>query len=326
MIPLGDSLDRRRRPWVTLGVIVVCVLVVLAALGGDPRVPRTELLTLFSSQFLHAGFLHLGGNMLFLWVFGRAVEDRIGSALYLFFYLIAGALAGLAQCLLSAGESVPLIGASGAIAGVLGAYFISYPTAWVRVLVPILFFFWTFDLPAIVVLAFWFVSQFFSGVTAITEASRATAGEVAVWAHVAGFVIGAASAPFLPRGSSGPGAAPGATGALRRADAPGPARLVSSVADLAALVLAARLVLRFFDLLAGRSPLSFVTVPILSVTEPVVGPLREVVPDLRVLGGVVETGTLAAILVVYLAAGLVGQLFLRGNVPAPKRNVPAGRR
>src|SRR5205823_5953154 len=114
----------------------------------------------------------------------------LGPVVYLLFYLAAGVLAGLVQCFVSAGEAVPLIGASGAIAGVLGVYFISYPTAWVRVLLPILFFFWTFDLPAVLVLAFWFVSQFFSGLAAITHASRATTGEVAVWAHVAGFALG----------------------------------------------------------------------------------------------------------------------------------------
>src|SRR5207237_6077963 len=131
-------------------------------------------------------------------------------------------------------DNQPLIGASGAIAGVLGVYFLSYPTAWVRVLLPVLFFFWTFDLPAVLVLAFWFVSQFFSGITAITQASRAT-GDVAVWAHVAGFALGAASAPFLPKAGGGLPAGAGAP-ALRRSDAPGPARLVSSIADPAAVL------------------------------------------------------------------------------------------
>jgi membrane associated rhomboid family serine protease len=285
--------------------------VVLAALGGDPRVPRTELLTLVTSQFLHAGFLHLGGNMLFLWVFGRAVEARLGSPLFLVFYLLAGTLAGLVQCLISSGENVPLIGASGAIAGVLGLYFIAYPTAWVRVLVPVLFFFWTFDLPAIVVLAFWFVSQFFTGVTAITHATRVT-GDVAVWAHVAGFVVGAASAPFLPRSSGEMLASKaGAAGAMRRSDAPGPARMVSSIADLAALLLGARLLLRFFGLLGARSPIGSLVVPVVAVTDPVVAPIHELLPELRVLGGVLETYTLAAIVLVYLLAGLAGQLFVK---------------
>src|ERR671933_574762 len=168
VIPLGDSVPRRQQPVVTQALIAACVLVflyeltlrglaldrfierwgavpriVLAALAGDPRVPRTELLTLFTSEFLHAGFLHLGGNMLFLWVFGRAVEDRVGHLVYLVFYLVAGAVAGLSQSWIAGpSETVPLIGASGAIAAVLGAYFVTYPAAWVRVLTPILFFFW----------------------------------------------------------------------------------------------------------------------------------------------------------------------------------------
>jgi membrane associated rhomboid family serine protease len=334
MIPLGDSVASRRRPVVTQALIVACVIVflyeltlrgaaldafvqrwgavpriVLAALAGDPRVPRTELLTLFTSQFLHAGFLHLGGNMLFLWVFGRAVEDRVGSGVYLAFYVLAGAIAGLVQCLISSGENVPLIGASGAIAGVLGIYFISYPSAWVRVLMPVLFFFWTFDLPAVLVLAFWFVSQFFSGIAAITHASRATS-DVAVWAHVAGFVVGAASAPFLPR-STGALLSGAGSPAVRRSDAPGPARLVSSIADLAALLLAVRLTLHFLGLVTARSPIAVLAAPILAVTDPIVTPFHEFLPDVRVLGGVLETYTLVAIAAVYLIAGLVGQLFVK---------------
>src|SRR5918911_4961743 len=153
MIPLSESSAPRRTPMVTLAVIGLCVLVflyeltlrgqaldvfverwgavpafVLAALGGDPRAPRAELLTLVTSQFLHAGWLHLGGNLLFLWVFGRAVEDRFGPAVYLLFYLLVGALAGLVQALIAGPrDTTPMIGASGAIAGVLGAYLISYP-------------------------------------------------------------------------------------------------------------------------------------------------------------------------------------------------------
>jgi membrane associated rhomboid family serine protease len=334
LIPIGDSVGGRRQPLVTFAIIGVCALVfvyeltlrgsaldlfverwgavpriVLAALAGDPRVPRIELLTLVTSQFIHAGFLHLGGNMLFLWVFGRAIEDRLGSAVYLGFYLLAGAIAGLVQCWISSGENVPLVGASGAIAGVLGVYFIAYPGAWVRVLMPVLFFFWTFDLPAILVLAFWFVSQFFSGITAITHASRAT-GDVAVWAHVAGFVVGAASGRFLPQSKSAGASGAGAP-ALRRADAPGPARLISSLADLAALLLAARLALRFFGFVAPRSPLALVAGPVVSVTEPVVAPFQELLPAVRVLGGVLEIYTLVAIVAVYLLAGLLGQLFLK---------------
>jgi len=330
LIPLGDSVGRQRRPTVTLALIGLCSLVfayeltlrgaaldqfverwgaiprlVLPAL--NPQAPHLALLTLLTSQFLHAGFLHLGGNMLFLWVFGRAVEDRLGPWLFLPFYLLAGCLAGLAQCIVSAGETLPLIGASGAIAAVLGLYFVSYPTAWVRVLTPILFFFWTFDLPAILVLAFWFVTQFFGGIAAITHASRATSSDVAVWAHIAGFAIGAACG-LLWRVTSR-GALP--PSGVERGGTPGPARLVSSVADLAALLLAVRLALRFFGLVAERSPIAAVAAPVVSVTEPVVSPFQNLLPSVRVLGGVIEISTLVAMVVVYLVAGLLGQLFLK---------------
>ena len=335
MIPLSESIATRRQPIVTQALIGANVLVflyeltlrgaaldafvdrwgavprlVLAALAGDPRVPRAELLTLVTSQFIHAGFLHLGGNMLFLWVFGRAVEDRLGRGVYLIFYVLAGAIAGLVQSLVSGpAELVPLIGASGAIAGVLGVYFIAYPGAWVRVLMPVLFFFWTFDLPAVLVLAFWFVTQFFNGMAAITHASRATEG-VAVWAHVAGFVVGAASAPFLP--SSAAALRPGAgSPAPRRADAPGPVRLLSSVADLIALLLGARVVLRLFGLATARSPLAMLAGPIMAVTSPLVEPFQEFLPALRLAGGVLEIYTLVAIVTVYLLAGLVGQVLIR---------------
>ncbi len=334
MIPLGDSIGFRRRPVVTIALIVACAVVflfelslrgaaldafvqrwgavpnqVLPALALDAR-SHDALLTLVTSQFVHAGYLHLAGNMLFLWVFGRAIEDRLGSPLYLGFYLLAGCVAGLVQCVVSPGDGEPLIGASGAIAGVLGLYFVTYPTAWTRVLVPVLFFFWTFDLPAALVLAFWFISQFFSGIAAITHASRATSGDVAVWAHVAGFVLGAAVAFLLTLTSSdGGGRTPQAV--LRRDNAPGPARLVASVADLAALLLAARLVVSFFGLVAVRSPVAQFAGPIVSVTQPVVAPLQGILPTMRVMGGVLETYTLAAMVAVYVLAGLVGQAFVR---------------
>ncbi|MGI9148682.1 MAG: rhomboid family intramembrane serine protease [Chloroflexota bacterium] len=341
MIPLSDSVGAGRRPVATVALIVVCGLVfgyelalqgaeldvfvqrwgavprlVLAALGGDPRVPRQDLLSLFTSQFLHAGFLHLGGNMLFLWVFGRAVEDRVGPSVFLVVYLLAGAMAGLAQCLISTGNNAPLIGASGSIAVVLGLYFIWYPSAWVRVLMPVLFFFWTFDLPAVLVLALWFGSQFFNGITAITHTSQASGG-VAVWAHVAGFVLGAASARFLPRTHQMPRPGVGPPRLSPANNAPGPARLVWSLANLAALLLAARLLLRFFGQLPARPPLAAFSVPVVAVTQPVVAPLQELLPTVRILGGVLETYTLAAILAIYVLAGVVRQVFMRNHPNRP---------
>ena len=136
----------------------------------------------------------------------------------------------------------------------LGLYFISYPTAWTRVLVPVLFFFWTFDLPAVLVLAFWFVSQFFSGIAAITHASRATSGDVAVWAHVAGFVFGAIVGLALSLGSPPERRPPRPYCAARQRAWSGAAGRLG--ADLAALLLAARLVVSFFGLVAARSPVA----------------------------------------------------------------------
>jgi hypothetical protein len=248
--------------------------------------------------------------MLFLWVFGRAVEDRLGSPLYLAFFLVTGCVAGLVQCFVSAGDAEPLIGASGAIAAVLGLYFVTYPTAWTRVLVPVLFFFWTFDLPALLVLAFWFVSQFFNGIAAITHATRATSADVAVWAHVAGFVLGAIVAFALTLTSS---STPSSQAVPRRENAPGPARLIASVADLAALLLAARLVVSFFGLVAAHSPVAPFAGPIVSVTQPVVAPFQGFLqlPTLRVMGGAFETYTLVAMVAVYVLAGLAGQAFVK---------------
>jgi membrane associated rhomboid family serine protease len=342
VIPLSDSLGSQRRPIVTQALLGACVVVflfeltlrgaaldafvqrwgavprvVLAALAGAPGTPRLELMTLLTSLFVHAGFLHLVGNMVFLWVFGRAVEDRLGSPLFLLFYLVSGALAGLAQCVVSAGDTTPLIGASGAIAAVLGAYFVFYPGAWVRVLLPVLFFFWAFDLPAVLVLAFWFVSQFFSGITAITHVSSATSN-IAVWAHVAGFVFGALVALALsmqPRSR----ADLSRSAVMRSPDAPGPARLLSSVADLAALLLGARLVLHYIGSITARMPLAGLAAPIFTVTDPLVAPIHLLVPDLRALGGVIESAALVAILTVYLVAGVLGQRFLRRPVPGGGR-------
>jgi membrane associated rhomboid family serine protease len=336
VIPLNDSLVNRRTPFATVGIIVACALVfayeltrrgqqldvfvehwgavpriVLGALSGDPLVPRAALITFITSQFLHAGFLHVGGNLVFLWVFGRAVEDRLGSLPFLAFYLLAGAFAALVQCLSEGPSStVPLIGASGAIAGVLGLYLLSYPRAWVTVLLPVLFFFWAFDLPAIVVLGFWFVAQLFQGTAAITTASHATTtAGVAVWAHVAGFVFGAVVARLLP--------APALRSwAARPPEAPGPARLVSSMADLLALLLAARLVIVLLGLARAASPVAGLSSMVLTATGWLVNPVHQLIPNVQLGVGILELATLAAIPAVYLVAGLLRQMLAasRGRV------------
>jgi membrane associated rhomboid family serine protease len=216
LIPIGDDVPGERFPFLTYVLIGLNVLVFLfqlslpqaelreliltwgvtpravSAWSGDPLV----LLTLFTSLFLHGGWFHLIGNMLYLWIFGNNVEDRMGHAGFLVFYLLCGLAAGLAEVLLKPGSGFPTIGASGAIAGVLGAYFLLYPKAKVILLVPVfLFFFFTVQVPAVVVLGLWFVMQLFSGVSQLGVGTES--GGVAYWAHAGGFVAGMVLMPLF---------------------------------------------------------------------------------------------------------------------------------
>jgi membrane associated rhomboid family serine protease len=148
------------------------------------------LLTLFTHMFLHAGWFHILSNMWVLYIFGDNVEDRMGPARYLFFYILSGLTAGLTQALIAPTSQVPAIGASGAIAGVLGAYFIMYPRAKVITLILVFFLPWFLELPAVVFLGFWFASQLFSGLAALRLPGSASMGGVAWWAHIGGFLFG----------------------------------------------------------------------------------------------------------------------------------------
>jgi membrane associated rhomboid family serine protease len=206
MIPLRDSIRSSTTPWVNYAIIAACVAVWLGQLlrpdhlAGYMLVPREFVdprawvhlglggiaLRVLTSMFMHGGLLHLGGNMLFLWVFGDNVEDRMGHARYLAFYLLCGAIAALCHTLLSFFSDVPILGASGAIAGVLGAYLVLFRGATVRALVPIFFIFTVVEIPAVIFLGLWFVFQLFSGIGTI----GATGGGVAFWAHIGGFVAG----------------------------------------------------------------------------------------------------------------------------------------
>lgn len=217
MIPLYDTLRSRRFPLVNWLLIALNALVFLYELSLSPagldRLTRTwglvpaflmehpaeSWITIFTSMFLHGGWFHIVSNMWVLTIFGDNVEDRMGGARYLIFYLLSGVAAALMQTFILPGSRVPTIGASGAIAGVLGAYLILYPRARVASLVPILFIFTIVEIPAFVFLLFWFVSQIFSGWLTL----QGTAGSgVAWWAHVGGFVFGMASvALFSPRQS-----------------------------------------------------------------------------------------------------------------------------
>ncbi len=155
------------------------------------------VLPIFASMFLHGGWLHLLGNMLFLFVFGRSIEDRFGHLKFLLIYFLGGLGGALLHIVLNAGSRVPTIGASGAIAAVLGAYFVSFPGARITTLIPIFFFFWTIDLPALLLLGYWFLIQFLTGFQ-MQAIQSATGGGVAWWGHVGGFVTGVVLALLLP--------------------------------------------------------------------------------------------------------------------------------
>jgi len=146
--------------------------------------PAADLLTLFTSMFMHAGWIHLGGNMLYLWIFGDNVEDRFGPVKFLVFYLLCGLAATFAQLAFSIGSNIPNLGASGAIAGVLGAYLVMFPQGRVRVLMGR----GIIPMPALIVVGLWFVLQLFSGIDSI--ANTADTGGVAYMAHIGGFVAG----------------------------------------------------------------------------------------------------------------------------------------
>ncbi len=207
MIPLYDTLRSRRFPivnWllIALNFIVFFYEISLSSSalnkltlvwGLVPRQlmlhPQAAWVTIFTAMFLHGGWLHILGNMWFLFIFGDNIEDRMGHARYLVFYMLSGLAAGLLESYVLPTSNVPMIGASGAIAGVLGAYLILFPQARIASIVPIFFIFTIIEIPAVLFLLIWFVLQLFSGWTAL-EGTAAASG-VAWWAHVGGFVFGA---------------------------------------------------------------------------------------------------------------------------------------
>jgi membrane associated rhomboid family serine protease len=199
MFPIGDDNSMRRTvPLVTYLLIALNTLFFLVELGGGDAFilkwafvpgrflanPNGDWPTLFTSMFMHGGWVHLGGNMLYLWIFGDNVEDRFGHGKFLLFYLLCGVAATFAQAAFSPGSNVPNLGASGAIAGVLGAYILLFPRQRVKVLLG----YGVTTMSAIVVIGFWIVLQLFSGVASIV--SMADAGGVAYMAHVGGFAAG----------------------------------------------------------------------------------------------------------------------------------------
>ena len=211
MIPLRDDNPRRTFPIVTYLLVAVNVLAFVWELSLGRNLDRAlfdiafiparywlpgnwvfDLLTIVTSMFLHGGLMHIGSNMLYLWIFGDNIEDRLGHFRYLLFYLLCGFLATFAHAMFSPGSRIPAIGASGAIAGVLGAYLILYPHARVMTLIPIFFFITVRQLPAIFILGFWFILQLFVGVGSLGVRDAQDMGGVAYWAHIGGFVAGMA--------------------------------------------------------------------------------------------------------------------------------------
>ena len=219
MIPLRDDNPTRTTPFLNYGLILACVLAFLwqmslgrnaqasifalglipdVLLGGAHLPPHLAIVpawaTVFTSMFLHGGLLHLAGNMLYLWIFGDNIEDRLGHSRYVVFYLLCGAVAACAQTLINGDSTVPMVGASGAISGVLGAYLLLFPRAHVLVLVPLGIFSQLVRLPAMLVLGLWFAMQLLS--EWLSGAGASGAG-VAFRAHIGGFVAGMVLLPLF---------------------------------------------------------------------------------------------------------------------------------
>jgi membrane associated rhomboid family serine protease len=221
MIPLRDSNPSGTVPIVTIGLIGINVLVWLYELSLGPRLDRflveygltplrfiyfyklpggfldNSFLPLFTSIFLHAGWMHVIGNMWFLWIFGDNVEDRLGHLKYLIFYLVCGIGASIFHIIFNPGSNVPTVGASGAISGVLGAYLVSFPHARIYTLLIIVVIIRFVELPAFIFLIAWFLFQFLSGASQLGAA--ADSGGVAYWAHMGGFVVGIVLLWIMPK-------------------------------------------------------------------------------------------------------------------------------
>lgn len=206
MIPLKDNIAHKRFPYVNWALIFINVLVFIYELSlgsslnqfinqfgiipthilADSGLTLSKITPLFSSMFMHTGLLHIGGNLLFLFIFGDNVEDSMGHFRYFIFFILVGVLSGLAHVYANPSSAIPSLGASGAVSGVLGAYFLLYPTARIATLIFLLFFFWVVEVPAWIFLGLWFFLQALSGANTINKSG----GGVAFWAHIGGFVSG----------------------------------------------------------------------------------------------------------------------------------------
>ena len=222
MFPIRDNIPSSRPPVVTRALVVMNALAFLYQLSMGPRLEafvfeygispvklslwgqyagltlNNTFMPFLYAQFLHGGWMHLIGNMWYLWIFGDNVEDRLGHGRFLFFYLACGVASMAVHCLFNPGSTLPAIGASGAIAGVLGAYMVSYPHARILTLIPIFFFVQLVEIPALIVLGFWFLIQLLNG---LASSAQGHAAGVAWWAHIGGFVVGIILINSLSRGA-----------------------------------------------------------------------------------------------------------------------------
>jgi membrane associated rhomboid family serine protease len=225
MFPLKDNIRASIFPWVNLALIGANVIFFFyeLSLGSDLEpfilsygfIPArfaaektVHALTVnsyviaVSSMFLHGNLLHIVSNMWMLWIFGDNVEDRMGHGRYLVFYFLCGVVSVFAQYVSNANSTAPMIGASGAISGVIGAYLLLYPKARILTFVPILFFFYLVEIPAFFFIGFWFVVQFLQGTVHQLTVGRVAEGGVAWWAHIGGFAAGVGLLPFFKRRSN----------------------------------------------------------------------------------------------------------------------------
>jgi len=202
IFPYKDDNPKVLVPYITYGIITLNILIFFFQFNTKIADPEAEailiytfglipaqfsILTLFTSMFMHGGITHILGNMWFLWIFGDNVESTLGHARYILFYILCGLFAALCQVLIYPSSEIPMIGASGAIAGVLGLYMIRFPTARVHVFIFIIIFFTTIRVPAIIVLGFWFFNQLTSGLGSL---GLDTTGGIAWFAHIGGFIAG----------------------------------------------------------------------------------------------------------------------------------------
>ncbi len=223
MIPLHDTIPSRERPFVVWSIILLNTIVFLFELslpkgtlealfynfGLVPArythpewavvygLPLDDYWPFLTNMFLHGGWTHILGNMWFLWIFGDNVEDRLGHWRFLLFYLLAGIAAGVVHVMFNVHSTVPSVGASGAIAGVMGAYLLLFPSSRVVTLIPVFFIPYIIEIPALVFIGFWFLAQLFSGTFALAEPQAV--GGIAWWAHIGGFVAGIALLPILKK-------------------------------------------------------------------------------------------------------------------------------